>query len=388
MTASVTWEFRVPAAILFGPETCKLAGEKVKELGGRKALVVTGPTTARGAGAKVSESLAAVGVEPVLFAEVDTEPTVAHVEAGLARLTEAGCDAVVAVGGGSPLDAAKAIALLATNGGDIREYQGANKVKRPILPLVAIPTTAGTGSEVTRNSIITDPGRNVKMPISSPYLVPAVAIDDPTLTYSMPPAVTASTGLDALTHAVEAYVSKKATPLTDTLALAAVRRISTWLRVAWADGGNAEARREMLLGQLEAGMAFGNSSVALVHGMSRPIGAYFHVPHGIANAMLLPVVMEFSLLGSPRRFAALAEAMGLPVGEHSTMEAGREAVRAVRDLCADLRVPSLTGYGLDPAKVMEVALQMAQDALASGSPANNPRQASAEEIVELYRRAL
>jgi alcohol dehydrogenase class IV len=388
MTALGAWEFRVPPVILFGAGIHQQAGEQVRALGGEKALLVTGPTTAKGAGAKVSESLAAAGIEPVLFAEVDTEPTVAQVEAGLARLTEAGCEIVVAVGGGSPLDAAKAIALLATNGGDLREYQGANKVKRPTLPLIAIPTTAGTGSEVTRNSIITDPGRNVKMPISSPYLVPAVALDDPTLTYSMPPAVTASTGLDALTHAIEAYVSQRATPLTDTLALTAVRRIAAWLRVAWADGGNAEARREMLLGQLEAGIAFGNSSVALVHGMSRPLGGYFHVPHGLANAMLLPVVMAFSLLGSPRRFAALAEAMGLPVREGPAMESGREAVQAVRDLCADLQVPTLTGYGLDPVKVMEVAPQMARDALASGSPAHNPRQASAEEIVELYRRAL
>ncbi|MGE5552500.1 MAG: iron-containing alcohol dehydrogenase [Betaproteobacteria bacterium] len=387
MAALGNWEFRVPASILFGPGTHQLAGEKVKEVGGRKALVVAGPTTAKVAGAQVSESLVAAGVEPVLFPEVDQEPTVAHVNEGLERLREAGCDVVVAVGGGSPIDAAKAIALLATNGGDIREYMGANKVKRPTLPLVAIPTTAGTGSEVTRNSIITDPEKRVKMPISSPYLVPAAAIDDPTLTHSMSPSVTASTGLDALTHAIEAYVSKKATPLTDTLALAAVRRIVTWLRVAWADGGNAEARQEMLLGQLEAGIAFGNSSIALVHGMSRPIGAYFQVPHGIANAMLLPVVMEFSLLGSPKRFATLAEAMGVPAGG-SVMEAGREAIRAVRDLCADLQIPSLTGYGLDPAKVMEVAPQMAQDALASGAPANNPRQASVAEIVELYRRAL
>ncbi|MDI6871045.1 MAG: iron-containing alcohol dehydrogenase [Bacillota bacterium] len=389
MTALLDWEFRVPRSIAFGPETHKLAGEKVKEAGGRHALVVSGPNAARsGIVAKVTDSLQAAGVAFTLFPEVDTEPTVAQVDAGLARLKEAGCDAVVAVGGGSPIDAAKAIALLATNGGDITEYMGANKVKRPILPLIAIPTTAGTGSEVTRHTVVTDSAKNVKMLISSPYLVPAAAIDDPTLTYSMPPQVTASTGLDALTHAIEAHVSKKATPLTDILALAAVRRIFTWLRVAWADGGNAEARREMLLGQLEAGMAFSNSSVALVHGMSRPIGAYFHVPHGIANAMLLPVVMEFSLLGAPRRFAALAEAMGLPVEGCAVMEAGRKAVKAVRDLCADLRIPSLTGYGLDPAEVMEAAPRMARDALASGSPANNPRQAAAEEIVELYRRAL
>ena len=380
--------FRVPPVLLTGAGCSDAAGEEAGRLGATRVLVVTDPVMSRsGAVDRVVGNLADAGIESTVYDEVATEPTDVHVSAGLAALREAGCDVIVAIGGGSPIDTAKAISLMATNEGAISDFMGIGKVPNPGLPVVAIPTTAGTGSEVTIFTIITDTARDVKMLIGTPHAMPAVALVDPLTTLTMPQGLTAAVGLDALTHGIEAYVSLKAQPLTDCLALEAVRLISGNLRQAWANPGNVEARSAMMMGSLQAGLAFSNASVALVHGMSRPIGARFHVAHGVSNAALLGVVMEFSLIGNPSRYADIAAAMGEEVDGLTDLEAARAGVAAVNDLIRDLKVPSLAELGVARDQLDQQAHEMARDAIASGSPGNNPRIATEEEIVELYFKA-
>jgi alcohol dehydrogenase len=264
---------------------------------------------------------------------------------------------------------------------------GIGKVPKPALPLVAIPTTAGTGSEATIFTIITDTGKDVKMLIGSPHAMPAAALVDPDLTLSMPPGITAATGLDALTHAIESYVSVKAQPLSQTFSLQAVRLIQGNLLRAHADGGNVEARTNVMLGSLMAGIAFSNASVAMVHGMSRPIGAYFHVAHGVANAALLGPVMEFSLSGTPAKYADVAMAMGVDMRGMTDLQAAQAGLGRVKALIEALNIPSLKGLGIERGKLDKVVRQMAADALASGSPGNNPRIPNEQEIVDLYYSA-
>ncbi len=294
----------------------------------------------------------------------------------------------MAVGGGSVIDTAKAVAVMATNDGVISDYLGAGKVKKPKLPLVVVNTTAGTGSEVTRFAIISDPATSVKMLIADPHLIPEVAIDDPLLTVTCSPLVTASTGVDALTHAIEAYISVRATALSDVLALSAIAKVGQSLRAAFKNGKDLAARTLMHIASLEAGMAFSNASVALVHGMARPIGAYFHIAHGLSNAVLLPHVMAWSMSEAWGRFADIARALGVDTAGVTEKQAAERAVAEVRSLCQDLQIPGLTGLGIDPDKLMALAPTMAKDALASGSPGNNPRLPTVDEIVELYRKAL
>jgi alcohol dehydrogenase class IV len=380
-------EIRLPARIITGMGSLEKLAEVVGGMG-KKALIVSDKVvTDLGYLDKVKDILGKAKVTAAVYNEVNQEPTNEHVEAGLKILKDEGCDFLIAIGGGSAIDAAKAIGMMATNPGSISDYMGQNKAKNPTLPMIAVPTTAGTGSEVTRNTIITDLNTNVKMLIGSPYLIPDVAIDDPALTMTMPQGVTSSTGLDALTHAIEGYVSKQAQPITDEWALSAIRLIAGNLRQAWANGSNEKARSNMMLGQLMAGMAFSNSSVALVHGMARPIGAFFHVAHGLSNAVLLPHVIRFSWIGDPVKFARITEAMGEDVEGLSVLDAAELAADAVERLCADLNVPTYQEMGLDEKKYFEVASQMAKDAIASGSPAHNPRVATEEEIVEIYRLA-
>jgi alcohol dehydrogenase len=264
---------------------------------------------------------------------------------------------------------------------------GADKFASDGLPVIAVPTTAGTGSEATGVTIITDTETDVKMLISSPRIMPKAALVDPLLTLGMPKGLTAATGLDALTHAIEAYVSVKAQPMTDILALSAIELLSQYLPLAWSEPQNLEARTKTMLGALQAGMAFSNSSVALVHGMSRPVGALFHVPHGVSNAALLGVVMDFSLPGDYRRYARAALAMGLPDlgSDEATAKSG---AAKVREIIKRLEVPTLTALGVSRDKLEPVAAKMAEDAIKSGSPGNNPKTASKEEIIQLYFAAL
>ena len=380
--------FLVPPVLIFGSGAAGQIGEESRKFGGKKGLIITDEVLLKlGALEGVEQALSQAEIQFAVYSGVFTEPTVDFVQEGIRSYRESGCDFLLAVGGGSAIDTAKAIAVMATNSGAIGDYQGANKVREPGAPLIAVPTTAGTGSEVTQFTIITDTKRDVKMLIASPFLIPRKAIVDPLLTLSMPRGLTAATGIDALTHAIEAYVSVKAQPMSDIFALSAIELISGSLRQAWSNGNNREAREKTMLGALQAGIAFSNSSVALVHGMSRPIGAYFHVAHGVSNAALLSVVTEFSLIGNPERYARVAKAMGENIEGLTILEASDMAAEAVARLIEDIEIPSLPELGVEEDKLDKLAPKMAEDAIASGSPANNPRQATKEEIVELYKLA-
>lgn len=382
--------FKVPATLHIGEQASAEAGPEAKRLGVRKALLVTDEILIKtGTIDPIAASLRNADIAYEIYSGVDKEPTLKHVEEGLAMVKEHQCDLLIGCGGGSPLDVAKAVSMMAVNPGKIQDYMGIDKVASKGLPLFAAPTTAGTGSEATMFTIITDTERDVKMLIGSPYLLPDLAIVDPSLTLKMPKGLTAATGLDALTHAIEAYVSRKAQPMTDVLALSAVRLITRHLPVAFANPDNMEARANTMIGSLQAGIAFSNASVALVHGMSRPVGALFHVPHGVSNAALLGVVMEFSLSGNTKRYADIARAMEvecIPDADDQTVALAGAA--KVKELIAELQVPNLTALGVSRDKLDPVVDKMAEDALASGSPGNNPRLASKEEIVELYYAAL
>ena len=382
-----TYQFKTPSVIVNGPGAAKEVGSFAKGLG-KKALIVTDVALEKiGLLNDIKNSLEMAGISFAIYDKVVAEPTIDFAEEGQKIFKEVQAEFLIAVGGGSPIDAAKGIAALATNPGKMSDFAGANKIPRPGAPLIAIPTTAGTGSEVSQFTIITDTTRDVKMLIASLNIMPRVALVDPLMTLTMPQKITAATGLDALTHAIEAFVSVKAQPITDTLALQAIRFIAGNIRQAWSNGDNVEARTNMMIGALQAGMAFSNSSVALVHGMARPIGAYFHVPHGISNAALLPTVIEFSIPGNPKRYAAIAEAMGEITEGLSVLDAAYLAADAVEGLNVDLKVPTLRELGVEEKKFNSIVEQMAADAIASGSPGNNPRKATQGEIVELYRRA-
>ena len=382
-----TASFIIPPTVITGIGATEQAGEQAKRLGARTALVVTDSGIVKlGYADELVNQLRRVGIGASLFSDVTPDPTLQNVNDGLEQYRDESCNIIISIGGGSAIDCGKGIAIRLTNDGELAEFMGVNKIPNPGAPLIAIPTTAGTGSECTKATVITDTEHNVKMMLSSPCIVPQVAIVDPLLSLSTPPHLTSAVGVDALTHAIEAYISKRAQPITDALALEAIRMISGSLRLAWADGENIEARTEMMLAASIAGMAFINSSVALVHGMSRPIGAYFHVHHGLSNAVLLLDVMEYSVVGAPERFADIARAMGEPIDGLSPMRQADAAIVGVERLINDLQMPRLGEIGIDREEFETVADQMALDALSSGSPANNPRQPTKEEIVALYRK--
>lgn len=381
-------EFRVPPTIQFGPDASLLTGAEAKALGGRHALLVTDKFMhENGLCEPVIKSLKDAGLSVEIYSGVNSEPDLNHVAEGLALQKKHNIDVLVALGGGSPIDAAKAIGVLAVNGGHIEDYMGLGKITKAGLPLIAIPTTAGTGSEATQFTIITDTTRDVKMLIGSHYVLPRAALLDPQLTLGMPKGLTAATGLDALTHAMEAYVSKKAQPMSEVMALSAIRLIGQNLFKAWNNPGDYEARSNTLLAALQAGIAFNNASVALVHGMARPIGALYHVPHGVSIATLLETVMTFSLPGNMERYADIAVALGVP-RKGSAEEIARAGVKIVKGMVNDMGIPSLTKLGVTKAELDKNASKMADDAIASGSPGNNPRIATKEEIIELYYKAL
>lgn len=382
-------QFNVPSVVIVGAGAAGELGAQLARLGAQRVLLVTDAfLVASGVAARHAAAIEQAGRRVTLFSGVQPDPTDANVAAGLACLREAGCDAVVALGGGSPIDAAKAIAVAATNEGPLGAFQGYHRVPRPGLPLVAIPTTAGTGSEVTKVAVITDTARDVKMMMLDRHLLPTVALVDYELTLSMPPALTAQVGVDTLTHGIEAYVSRKATALTDPLALQCIALAAEHLETAWREPGHRVAREGMMLAATLGGMAFANSSVALVHGMSRPIGARFHVAHGLSNAVLLPAVTRFSLPGAPGRYARVARAMRLCGPGVPELEAGQVLLRELTALNRRLGVPALRDcVGVTHGEFEAVIERMAADALASGSPQNNPVVPDAGQIAGLYREA-
>jgi len=379
-------EFRVPPLILSGPGSAAGLAGVLHARGHRHAFIVSDPgVLASPAVPAVLESLRRAGLSVTVHAGITSEPTVRMVDAALVDLRACGADVVVGLGGGSPMDAAKAVAILAGGDTPLSAYEGADKAPPRRTPLVCVATSAGTGSEVTRFTIITDEARSRKMLISSWEVLPDIAVADPDLTLSLPARYTVSTGIDALTHAIESYVSRRSQPLSETLALSAIRRIARWLLYAYREPENREARAQMSLAALEAGMSFCNASVALVHGMARPLGAHFGVPHGIANAVLLAEVSAFSASAAPGRYQDIAVAWGRPVAGRPEEEGASAAVAAIRRLCQDLEVPPLRELGVPRDRFEAAVAQMAEDALTSGSPVNNPRIAAAGEIEQLYR---
>jgi len=377
-------EFFIPTSVITGAGAVEKCAEKLSGFGS-KALIVCGKSAVKcGIVDKIQLMLTDRGIGSAVFDRVSGEPTDLTISDGLACYQENACDFLIGVGGGSPLDSMKAIAMMSVYPGKLADYMG-KEIDKPLPPMAAIPTTAGTGSEATQFTIITDTASGGKMLLKGHSLMPSLAVVDPELSFSTPKSVTVSTGLDALTHAVEAYTSRKAQPLTDVLALSAVRRIFGNLLQAVKDGSDFEARQEMAIAALEAGMAFNNSSVTLVHGMSRPIGALFHVPHGISNAMLLSVCLRFAVSGTPERFAELGRAIGAAGTDTSDALAADSFLDAVDKLCGDCEVPTLEAYGIDRKSFFDQIPKMTQDALISGSPGNTRRSPSAEDIEELYR---
>ena len=380
------YDFRLPAIIRVGAGSHLTLPDAALHLGKRILVVSDRNCAAIPEVAATIEALADRAESLVRFLDVPGEPTTAEIAAGLQSMATLGLEdagsvrpVVVGIGGGSVLDTAKAIAAMATNPGSIVDYVGRDRLVNPRLPLVLAPTTAGTGSEATRYTVITDPITNVKMLITDWSLLPDVAVIDPLFVVGSPRSVTASAGVDALTHAIEAYVSQRHQPTADLFALGAIRDLYPHLVAAWEDGKNIVARTATLTGALHAGIAFSNASVALVHGMSRPIGAYFHVAHGLSNAMLLPEITAWSLATAPDRYGAIAQAMGLA--------SPADIPEALSALSRRLEIPRL-GAVIDAEKLRALAPQMARDALASGSPANNPRVPTEAEMVDLYHRCL
>jgi alcohol dehydrogenase class IV len=377
--------FRTPKSIFYGRYAFEKVGEEAAARG-KKALIVSDKIMdGLGYVSKCQYTLKNEGIESIVYLGVVSEPTDQFVAESLELLKREKCDVVISLGGGSCIDTAKAIAVLATNEGYIGDYMGGKKMARnAAVPHIAIPTTAGTGSEATDVTVITNTTNHVKMMIKQPVFMPEVAIVDPLLTISSPKSVTSATGVDALSHAIEAYLSRKSHPLTDTLALSAIKFIGENILAAYNDGTNEKAREGMSLGSLQAGMAFTNASVCLVHGMSRPIGALFHVPHGISNAMLLPAVLEFSKEACVERLADIGRIF-LPASEClSNKEAAEFSVNAIKELCQKLNIPNLKGWGIEQKAFENVVEKMASDAIESGSPANNPRIPTHNELVELY----
>lgn len=377
-------EFIVPGQIMTGAGALDMAAQTLGAMG-KKALIVTDEMMIKlGNCAKVEEALKSQNVAYAIFSGVTGEPTDKMIEAGLSVYQEEKCDFLVGLGGGSALDSMKAIGVLAGYAGKISDFMG-KVIETPMPPMTAIPTTAGTGSEATQFTIITDTEKDVKMLLKGKCLMPGLAVIDPQFTMTAPPKITASTGLDALCHAVEAYTSRKAQAMSDTFALSAVKRIFRYLPTAFHDGSNEEARVEMSVAALEAGIAFNNASVTLIHGMSRPIGALFHVPHGLSNAMLMKVCLSFALEGAYDRFAVLGRAVGAADGQDPDQVAAQKFLAALGALTKELETPTPAEYGISREEFFAVIPKMAHDAMDSGSPQNTRKEMTQADVEQMYK---
>ena len=375
-----------PRMMLVGGGTIRQIADILEKFALRRPLIVTDPfMVSSGLLRRCLEPLEQAGIAAAIFSDTIPEPTDTIVENGVIAIRAGDYDCLIGFGGGSPIDTAKAMAILAVSGGKMRDYKAPFPADRGAMPVIAIPTTAGTGSECTRFTVITDHERDEKMLIAGLGALPLAAIVDYELTFTVPPRTTADTGVDSLTHALEAYVSKRANPFSDALALAAMELIGRHLRTAYAEPRNAGAREAMMLGATQAGLAFSNSSVALVHGMSRPIGAHFHVPHGLSNAMLLPAITRFSIGAAEARYAEASRRAGFAAATDPDPIAAAKLVSGLEQLNAELGVPTPAAYGIDEATWNAKLDLMSDQALASGSPANNPRVPEKSDILALYR---
>ncbi|MGN0503340.1 MAG: iron-containing alcohol dehydrogenase [Ruminococcus sp.] len=376
--------FAIPSHIISGTYVLAESAPYIKAMG-KKAFIVTGKHIAISEMmAKLLNMLDEIRITYVIFDGITGEPTDKMIEQGVELFKSSGCDFIIGIGGGSPLDSAKAIAAMSVNVGKISDYNGV-EIKGKIPPLAAIPTTAGTGSEATKFTVITDSEKGIKMLLKGDVLIPQLAIVDSDFTVSSPKSVTAATGLDALTHAVEAYTSKKAIPLTDTLAVSAVKRIMKYLPIAYNEPENIEARQQMSLAALEAGICINNSSVTIVHGMSRPIGALFHVPHGMSNAMLLKECLSFAESGAYEKFANLGRETKVAFETDTDEEAADKFIDSLQKICDICEIPTLEQYGIDKEEYYRQIDKMSQDAVASGSPANTVREVTAEDCKRIYK---
>lgn len=377
--------FVIPNHTVVGTNVIGEAAPLLKKMG-NKAFIVTGKHVAV---SNMMKQLTALldenGIGCVIFDGITGEPTDTMIENGVEMLKSSGCDFIIGIGGGSPLDSAKAIAAMAVNEGSIADYNG-KEITGEILPLAAIPTTAGTGSEATKFTVITDSEKGIKMLLKGDVLVPKLAIVDSSFTVGAPKSVTSATGLDALTHAVEAYTSRKAFSMTDTLAVSAVKRIMKYLPIAYKEPDNSLAREQMSIAALEAGICINNSSVTIVHGMSRPIGALFHVPHGMSNAMLLKECLSFAVSGAYEKFANLGRETGVASDSDSDETAAEKFIDSLQNICDVCEISTLEQYGIDRDEYYSKISKMATDAVASGSPANTVKEVTVDDCIEIYKK--
>ncbi len=377
--------FSIPRYIVSGENAMQMSTQHIKAFG-EKALIVTDEIMVKlGNVDKLTEALDSVNVKYHIYDGINSEPTHTMIDEGVEIYLREKCDFLIGIGGGSPLDSSKAIGAVVANGGEIKEYMG-KPILKTLPPIVAIPTTAGTGSEATKVSIITNTDTDVKMLLNDPKLMADLAVVDPVFTLTSPPHVTAATGVDALTHAIEAYTSSKAFSMSDIYAVSAVKRIFENIYEVYTNGENLQARREMAIAALEAGIAFSNASVTIVHGMSRPIGACFHVPHGLSNAMLLKVCLPFIKSGATARMNNLAKEIGV-YRPGMTADEGAEAfVVATVALLRTLNIKTPAEFGINRDDFSRLIPKMADDALASGSPGNTRRVPNKDDIMELYHK--
>ncbi len=381
-----TSTFFIPSENVMGAGCLSDAVQVIRQKGFKKALIVTDkPLKELGVAGRVLSLLQGAGMDGVIYDGVKPNPTTANVDAGLALLKGDQCDFVISLGGGSPHDCAKGIALCAANGGKIADYEGVDQSAKPQLPLVSINTTAGTASEMTRFCIITDESRHVKMAIVDRHVTPILSVNDPELMAGMPKGLTAATGMDALTHAVEAYVSIAATPITDACALKAVRLIADNLRSAVANGADMGAREQMAYAQFLAGMAFNNASLGYVHAMAHQLGGFYDLPHGVCNAVLLPHVQEFNARDVAPRLKEVGEAMGLNLSGLTAEAGAKAAIQAIRQLSVDVGIPpNLTALGAKAEDIPTLAANAMKDACGL----TNPRRASQAEIEGIFAAAM
>lgn len=375
-------EFILNKELVLGENALVEAGSKIKALG-NKALIVTDKMMVQlGNVKKLTAVLDNINVVYEIFDGINGEPTDNMIAKGVEVYQNAECDFLISIGGGSPIDAMKAIGLMADYNGKITDFNG--KIIEIKMPnMIAIPTTSGTGSETTQFTIITDEKSQVKMLLKGKVLMPTLAIVDPSFSITAPKSVTAATGLDALCHAIEAYTSRRSQYLSDTFALSAIKKIFDNIEVAYNDPTNVVARTQMAIASLEAGVAFNNASVTLIHGMSRPIGALFHVPHGISNAMLMNVCLTYALEGAMDKFANIAKTIGI---NSSSNEAATKAfLDKLTELLANLKIPTLENYGINKDTFFNNIDKMATDAMASGSPSNTIKEITKEDIIDLYK---
>lgn len=382
----MSYKFFMPAISLMGADCLKDAGDQVGELGFKKALIVTDKVLGQiGIVKKVTDVLDNKNIEYAIYDETKPNPTVKNVNDGLALLKEKECDFVISLGGGSAHDCAKGIALLATNGGEIKDYEGVDKSKKPQLPMVGINTTAGTGSEMTLFAIITDEERHIKMALVDKHLTPIIAVNDPMLMLAMPKSLTAATGMDALTHAVEAYVSTAATPITDACAEKAIELISNYLVNAVENGQDVEARDMMAYAEYLAGMAFNNASLGYVHAMAHQLGGFYNLPHGVCNAILLPHVQEYNKATSTSRLAKIAKIMGGNI-EGLTDEQGADlCIDMIKSLSQTIGIPE--GLGVLGVKESDFET-LATNALNDACSLTNPRKGNLEEVIAIFKKAM